>query len=81
LATSGTGLKYVVLVGIAVVIPVDASAALSAAFQPRSASVDYSLISTSTPPAPPAIPLAPNDRGYVRGGCPESRGFSVTVPR
>jgi hypothetical protein len=27
---------------------------------------DYGLISTSTPPVPPAIPLQPNDRGYVR---------------
>lgn len=26
----------------------------------------YSLISTSTPPAPPAIPLTPNGQGYVR---------------
>jgi hypothetical protein len=66
LASSGTILQCVVLVGIAAVIPVGASAASSAAFPPRVASVGYSLISTSTPPAPPAIPLAPNDRGYVR---------------
>ena len=26
----------------------------------------YSLISTSSPPAPPAIPLTPNGQGYVR---------------
>jgi photosystem II stability/assembly factor-like uncharacterized protein len=66
LASSGTILQYVVLVGITAVIPVGASAASSAAFQPRAASVDYSLISTSAPPAPPAIALALNDRGYVR---------------
>lgn len=28
--------------------------------------VDYSLISTSEPPAPPTIQLTPNDQGYVR---------------
>jgi hypothetical protein len=54
----------VVLVVIAAVIPVGASAASSSAFPPGSAWVGYRLISTSTPPAPPA--LAPNDRGYVR---------------
>jgi hypothetical protein len=27
---------------------------------------NYTMVSTSAPPAPPAIPLAPNDRGYVR---------------
>jgi hypothetical protein len=59
-------LQYVVLVGITAVIPVGAPAASSVAFPPRAASVGYSLISTSTPPTPPAIPLAPNDRGYVR---------------
>lgn len=33
---------------------------------PESTLGGYSLISTSTPPAPPAIPLTPNAQGYVR---------------
>jgi hypothetical protein len=51
---------------MAAVIPVGASVASSSAFPPSAASVGYRLISTSTPPAPPAIALAPDDRGYVR---------------
>lgn len=44
-----------------------ATAALfSAGTAPGPTPSDYTLISTSTPPAPPAIPLPPNDHGYVR---------------
>jgi hypothetical protein len=47
------------------VLTVAATAVLPALGAP---SPDYSLISTTTPqpPAQPAIPLTPNDRGYVR---------------
>ena len=33
---------------------------------PDSTPSEYTLISTATPPASPAIPLPPNDHGYVR---------------
>src|ERR1700721_3022596 len=39
----------------------------------------YSLISTSAPPAPSAIPLTPNDQGYVRVDTKSgSTGCSIT---
>jgi hypothetical protein len=53
-------------VGKSGVMIVVAAAVLSAALLQGAASPDYGLISTSTQPAPPAIPLAPNDHGYVR---------------
>jgi hypothetical protein len=40
----------------------------------------YSLISTSAPPSPPAIPLAPNGQGYVRVETQSgSTGCSITI--
>lgn len=40
----------------------------------------YSLISTSTPPAPSAIPLTPNGQGYVRVETQSgSTGCSITA--
>jgi hypothetical protein len=53
-------------VGKSGVMIVVAAAVLSAALLQGAASPDYGLISTSTQPAPPAIPVAPNDHGYVR---------------
>ena len=63
--TSGHGINGVVVVGLSGVITL-AAATLTADGLSGDVPVDYSLISTSTPPAPPPIPLAPNDRGYVR---------------
>jgi hypothetical protein len=47
------------------VVTAIAAAALWAAFL-EGATPNYSLVSTSAPPVPPGIPLAPNDQGYVR---------------
>jgi hypothetical protein len=41
-------------------------AVIALGYAPGGPSGGYSLISTSTPPAPPAIPLTPNGQGYVR---------------
>lgn len=43
-----------------------AAAVVSAALVGTGTAVNYIMVSTSAPPAPPAIPLLPNDRGYVR---------------
>lgn len=43
-----------------------AAAALSVACVSGTTPLDYSLIATSTPPAPPPVALAPNAQGYVR---------------
>jgi hypothetical protein len=63
--TSGHGVNGIIVVGLSGVITL-AAATLTADGLSGDVPVDYSLISTSTPPAPPPIPLAPNDRGYVR---------------
>lgn len=43
-----------------------AAAVVSAALVGSGTPVNYIMVSTSAPPAPPAIPLPPNDQGYVR---------------
>ena len=53
-------------IGTSAVVTVFAAVALWAVFVQGAAPLDYSLISTSPPPSPPAIPLTPNDQGYVR---------------
>jgi hypothetical protein len=53
-------------VGVAAAITTVAGAVLAPGLQHGTAPSDYGLISTSEQPAPPAIPLAPNDQGYVR---------------
>ena len=53
-------------IGLYVVIATLAVAATAGGYVPGGPSGGYSLVSTSTPPAPPAIPLTPNGQGYVR---------------
>jgi hypothetical protein len=42
------------------------AAIVSAVLVKGGTSPNYIMVSTSAPPAPPAIPLPPNDQGYVR---------------
>jgi hypothetical protein len=50
----------------AIAVGVPALAANAVGFARGGVPGRYSLISTSTPPAPPASPLTPNGQGYVR---------------
>jgi hypothetical protein len=50
----------------AIAVGVPALAATAVGFARGGVPGGYSLISTSTPPPPPAIPLTPNGQGYVR---------------
>lgn len=59
------GRQAVALIGIASVVGIIV-AKVSAGCVRNATPPNYSLISTSAPPAPSPIPLAPNDQGYVR---------------
>jgi hypothetical protein len=50
----------------AIAVGVPALASTAVGFARGGVPGGYSLISTSTPPPPPAIPLTPNGQGYVR---------------
>ncbi len=66
--------------GASSVAAVIAAAAWSAVAGWGTSPLDYNLISTSPPPAPPAIRLTPNNQGYVRVELPSgSTRCSITT--
>ncbi|WP_156661600.1 hypothetical protein [Mycobacterium sp. 852002-51163_SCH5372311] len=59
-------MRTYVSLSFSVGILVAAAVVVSGVSEPRATPPQYALISTATPPASPAIPLPPNDQGYVR---------------
>jgi hypothetical protein len=59
-------LRSYVSLSVSVAVLVAAGVFVSGVSEPRAIPTQYTLISTTTPPASPGIPLPPNEQGYVR---------------